>query len=135
MLYIKKPIDKFCKQTEEYIEIAIATALQEWCKKALELQVIRAYKENREIEGPGFWKLDKANVEAVQANLKVDFQRIALTHHKEIAKLLTKQREYVKQIADEALSVAEPVRPAADESILHILDDDDAEEEDPAESG
>ena len=57
----------------------------------------------------------------VHGNLKADFQRIAITHHEEIAKLLAKQREYVEQIATEALTVAEPVLPAAEKNILHIL--------------
>ena len=95
--------------------------------------MVRADKANRDIKGPGFWKLDKAKAEAVHANLTTDLQRIMIKHHEEITKLLTKQREYVKQIAEEALTVAEPLRPAAEDNILHILDDD--EEEDPAESG
>ena len=64
--------------------------------------------------------------------MKAVFLWTAFTHHEEIAKLLTKQRENVKKIVDEALSVAEPIRPAAEDSILHILEDD---EENPAESG
>ena len=132
MLHIKKIIEKFHKKTEEDIEVATTTALQQWCGQAAELQVLRADKANRNLKGSGFWKLDKANAEAVQANLKADFQRIAITHHEEIAKLLSKQWEYVEQIAKEALTVAEPVLPAAEENILHILEDD---EEDPAESG
>ena len=48
------------------------------------------------------------------------------------AKLLSKQREYVEQIAKEALTVAEPVLLAAEENIMHILEDN---EEDQAESG
>ena len=85
------------------------------------------------VKGLRFWKLDKANVEAVHANLTADFQRIAFTHHEEITKLLIKQREYVAKIAEEALTVAEPLRPTAEENILHIFDDEEAE--DPAESG
>ena len=94
--------------------------------------MLRADKANRDLKGSGFWKLDKETAEAVQANLKADFQRIAVTHHEEITKLLVKQRQYVKKIAEEALTVAEPVRPAAEDSILHILEDD---EENLAESG
>ena len=90
--------------------------------------MLRADKANRDIKGPGFWKLEKANAEAVQANLKADFQRIAITHHEEIAKLLTKQQEYVEKIAQEALMVSEPlplISAPDEENILHILEDDD----------
>ena len=132
MMHVKKIIERFRQRTEADIEEATTTTLQQWCAEAAELQVLRADKANRDLKGSGFWKLDKANAEAVQANLKADFQRIAFTHHEEITKLLAKQREYVKQIAEEALTVAEPIRLAAEDSILHILDD---EEENPAESG
>ena len=132
ILHVKKIIEKFWKQTKEDVEVAMATALQQWCRQAAEVQALRADKANWDMKGSGFWKLDKANAEAVQANLKVDFQRIAITHHEEIAKLLSRQREYVEQIAKEALTVAEPVLLAAQENILHILVDD---EENPAESG
>ena len=110
MLHIKKIIKKFCKQTEEDLKL----------------------QANRNLKGSGFWKLDKANTKTVQANLKADFQQIAITYHEEIAKLLSKQREYVEQIAKEALTVTDHVIPVVEENILHILEDD---EEDPAESG
>jgi hypothetical protein len=61
--------------------------LQKWSKQAAELQVLRADKANRELHGPGFWKLDQANCDAVQKNLTTDFLRIALAH-REVAKLL-----------------------------------------------
>ena len=125
MLHVKKIIEKFRKQTEEDIEITTITTLQQWCSQAVELQVVRADKANQDIKGPGFWKLDKANVEAVQENLKADFQGVAITHHEEIPDLLTKQWECVKNIAQEALTVAEsiPVMAAhGEENILHILD-------------
>ena len=133
VMHVKKIVEKFRKQTEEDIEEATATALQTWCTQAAELQMLRADKANRDIKGSGFWKLDKANAEAVQANLTADFQRIAYTHIEEISKLLIKQRDYVGSITEETLKVAEPLRPAAEDSILHILEDDDTEN--PAESG
>ena len=95
--------------------------------------MLRACKENRESKGSGFQKLDKVNAEAVQANLKTDFQRIAIKHHEEITKLLAKQRDYVDKIAQELLTVGEPspaVPIQAEENILNILEDD----EEPAES-
>ena len=51
-----------------------------------------------------------------------------------ITKLLTKHQEYVHKIAQEALTVAEPIPVRAahsEDNILHILED----EEDLAESG
>ena len=97
--------------------------------------MLRADKASRDIKGSGFWKLDKANAEAVQANLTADFQRIAYAHIEEINTLLIKQRDYVDKITEETLKVAEPLQPAGEDSILHILDDDEEEAEDPAESG
>ena len=48
---------------------------------------------------------------------------------------MTKKREYVEKMAQEALMVVEPIPVTAthcEENILHILEDD---EEDPVESG
>ena len=95
----------------------------------------KADKANWDLKGSGFWKLDKANAEAVQANLTADFQRIAYAHIEAVNKLLIKQRDYVGKITEETLKVAEPLQPATEDSILHILDDDDEEVENPAESG
>ena len=69
MLHIKMIIEKFRKQAEEDIQV-----LQQWCGHAAEVQVLRADKVNGNLKGSEFWKLDKANIEAVQANLKADFQ-------------------------------------------------------------
>ena len=131
-LHMKKIIDKFRKQTEENIEIATTTALQEWYRKATELQVLRADKANRDLKGPDVWKLDKANAEAVLANLKADFQHITIKHHEEVMKLMDKQGEYVTKIIKELLAVGELILTSqANESILNILEDD----EETAESG
>ena len=70
MLHVKKIIEKFRKQTEEDIEIATTTELQQWCGQAAELQVLKADKENRVIRRPRFSKLNKTNAEAVQGNFK-----------------------------------------------------------------
>ena len=50
MLHMKKIIDRFPKQTEEDIEIATTTALQEWYVQAVELQVLRADKATRDLK-------------------------------------------------------------------------------------
>ena len=75
-----KIMEKFRKQTEEDIEIATATALQEWCEREVEFQVLRVDKRIGTSKDPDSrsWtrptqKLDKANTKAVQANLKPDF--------------------------------------------------------------
>jgi hypothetical protein len=47
------------------IEMATTTTLQSRAEQAAELQVLRADKANWDLRGPGFWKLDKANCEAV----------------------------------------------------------------------
>jgi hypothetical protein len=102
--------------------------------------VLRADKAYRELRGPGFWKLDKANCEAVQRNLRTDFIRIALTHREEITKLLERHKEQVRTMQVEMEAVVEPVVPVAQEtedpeeeaeednsskpSILHVLNED-----------
>jgi hypothetical protein len=100
---LRKLVDKFREKTKAEIEIATATALQ----------VLRADKANRELRGPGLWKLDKAKYEAVQKNLTTDFIRIALTHREEITKLLERHEEHVRTMHAEMEVVAELVVPAA----------------------
>ena len=72
-LHMRKIMKKFDKKTEEDIEIAMPADLQEWCRQAKELQMLWADKENHDKKGSRFWKLNKVNEEAVQANLKSDF--------------------------------------------------------------
>jgi hypothetical protein len=58
---LKRIIERFREQTKVAIQMATATALQSWAEQAAELQVLRADKANRDLRGPGFWKLDQAN--------------------------------------------------------------------------
>jgi hypothetical protein len=90
---IKWIIERFREQTRVAIEMATTTTLQSWAEQGelhptrctgtsgdkAELQVFRADKVNRDLRGPGFWKLDKANCEAVQKNLTTDFLRLAVS--------------------------------------------------------
>jgi chromosome segregation ATPase len=62
---IKRIIERFREQTRVAIEKATSSTLQSWAEQAVELQVLQADKANRDRRGPGFWKLDKANCEAV----------------------------------------------------------------------
>jgi chromosome segregation ATPase len=55
---LKCIIERFREQTKVAIEIATTTTLQSWAEQAAELQVLRADKANRDLRGPGFWKLD-----------------------------------------------------------------------------
>jgi hypothetical protein len=107
--------DKFREKTKAEIEVTTAMALQSWSEQAAELLVLCADKANQELRGPGFWKLDKANCEAVQTNLTTDFMRIALTYREEIMKLLDRHEENVQAIQAEMEIVAEPVILAAPE--------------------
>jgi hypothetical protein len=55
---LKHIIERFREQTRVAIEMATTTTLQSWAEHAAELQVLRADKANRDLRGPGFWKLD-----------------------------------------------------------------------------
>jgi hypothetical protein len=139
---LKRIVEKFREQTNVAIQVATTTALQGWAEQAAELQVLRADKANRDLRGPGFWKLDQANCEAVQQNLTTDFLRLGLTHREEITKLLSAHDELVRRMETKMEAVAKPVRPTsqpmegaeeaddeetADElepSILHVLNED-----------
>jgi hypothetical protein len=108
------------------------TTLQSWAEQAAELQVLRADKANRDLRGPGFWKLDQANCEAVQKNLTNDFLRLAVSHRAEITKLLDFQETLVGRMRKEMETVAEPIKPAEPAATGSEFEDDD--DEDPAEA-
>jgi hypothetical protein len=55
---LKRIVKKFREQTNAAIQAATATALQGWAEQVAELQVLRADKANRDLWGPGFWKLN-----------------------------------------------------------------------------
>jgi hypothetical protein len=85
---LKRIVEKFREQTNVAIQAATATTLQSWAEQAAKLQVLRSDKANQDLRGPGFWKLDQANCEAVQKNLTTDLLQMALSHREEITKLL-----------------------------------------------
>jgi hypothetical protein len=126
---LRRIVERFREQTSAAIQVATATALQGWAEQAAELQVLRADKANRDLRGPGFWKLDQANCEAVQKNLTTDFLRLGLTHREEITKLLNTHDELVRRMETEMEAVAEPVRPASQPT----EGAEDADDEEPAE--
>jgi hypothetical protein len=106
---LKKIVEKFREQTNASIQVATATTLQGWAKHAAELQVLRANKANRDLRGPGFWKLDKVNCKAVQKNLTTDFLRLSLIHREEVTKLLEEHDALVRRMQTEMEAVVEPV--------------------------
>jgi hypothetical protein len=89
---------------------------------------LRADKANRDIRGPGFWKLDKANYEAVQKNLTTDFLRLGLIHREEVTKLLAEHDALVRRMQIEMEAVAEPVVPAQPMETAEIVEEEDDEE-------
>jgi hypothetical protein len=103
---LKKIVEKFREQTNAAIQVATATKLQGSSEQAAELQVLRADKANRDLRGPGFWKLDQANCEAVQKNLTTDFMRSALSNREEVTKLLEQHVELVRKMRTEIEAVA-----------------------------
>jgi hypothetical protein len=113
------------------IEKATTSTLQSWAEQAAELQVLRADKANRDRRGPGFWKLDKANCEAVQKNLTTDFLRLAVSHRAEISNLLDFEDTLVERMQKEMNVVAEPIKPAEPAAVASEFEDDD--EDEPAE--
>jgi hypothetical protein len=113
--------------------VATTTTLQSWAEQAAELQVLRADKANRDLRGPGFWKLDQANCEAVQKNLTTDFLRLAVSHREEITKLLDFQDTLVNRMRKEIETVAEPIKPAEPAAVAQGSDFENDDDEDPAE--
>jgi hypothetical protein len=129
---LKRIIERFREQTKVAIQMATATAtaLQSWAEQAAELQVLRADKTNRDLRGPGFWKLDQANCEAVQKNLTTNLLRLAVSHREEISKLLDFQDTLVDRMWKEMETVAEPIKPAEPAAAAQgsEFEDDDEEE-------
>jgi hypothetical protein len=127
---LKKIIEQFREQTNAAIQVATTTTLQGWSEQAADLQALRADKANWDLRGPGFWKLDKADCEAVQKN--PDFMRIALTHREEIKKLLEQHDGLVRKMHTEMEAVEEPVVPTTQGP--EASDGEEEENEEPAVS-
>jgi hypothetical protein len=91
-------------------------------------------KANRDLRGPGFWKLDQANCKAVEKNLTTEFLRLGLTHREEITKLLGEHDALVRRMETEMEAVAEPVRPASEPTgeTEDADDEETADEQDPS---
>jgi hypothetical protein len=108
--------------------------LQGWAEQAAELQVLRADKANRDLRGPGFWKLDQANCEAVEKNLTTDFLRMGLTHREEITKLLSEYNELVRRMETEMEAVAKLVRLVSEPTggTEEANDEETADEQEPS---
>jgi hypothetical protein len=117
---IKRIIERFREETRVAIEKATTSTLQSWAEQAADLQVLRADKVNRDLRGPGFWKLDKANCEAVQKNLTTDFLRLAVHHRAEISKLLDFQDTLVERMQKEMEAVAEPIKPTKPTAVASV---------------
>jgi hypothetical protein len=122
---LKKIVEKFREQTNVAIEVVTATALQGWAKQAAEFQVLRVDKANRDLRGPGFWKLDKVNCEAVQKNLTIDFLCLALIHREEVTRLLEEHDALVRRMQTEMEAVAEPVVPVSQPTEAAEEEDDE----------
>jgi hypothetical protein len=131
---LRRIMEKFREQTNAAIQVTTATALQGWAEQVAELQVLRADKANRDLRGPGFWKLDQANCEAVQKNLTTDFLRLGLTHREEITMLLGKHDELVRRMGTEMEAVAELVKPASEPTggAEEADDEETADEQEPS---
>jgi chromosome segregation ATPase len=130
---LKRIVERFRTQTTVAIQAAMATALQSWAEQPAELQVLRADKANRDLRGPGFWKLDQANCEAVQKNLTTDLLRLAVSHREEITKLLEFQDTLVDRMRKEMEIVAEPVKPAEPAAAAQGSEFEDDDDEETAE--
>jgi hypothetical protein len=114
------------------IQVTTATTLQGWGEQEAELQVLRADKANRDLRGPGFWKLDKVNCEAVQKNLTTNFLRLALSH-REVTKLLEEHDALVRRMQTEMEAIAELVVPAQPTGAAEAVEDDNKETADEQE--
>jgi hypothetical protein len=113
--------------------MATTTALQSLAEQAAELQVLRADKANRDLGGPGFWKLDQANCEAVQKNLTTDLLQLAVSHREETTKLLDFQDTLVDKMWKEMETVAEPIKPAEPAAEAQGSEFEEDDDEEPAE--
>jgi hypothetical protein len=129
---VKRLLQRFREATTAEIQVYTANPLKEWCEQAAELQLLRADKANRELSGPGFWKLDKANCEAVQQNLTQDFMRNAMRHREEVKIMLEQHDELVGKLRTELEAVTEPVIPAGTEEVIPMDEDDEETETEPS---
>jgi hypothetical protein len=114
------------------IQVATASALKEWSKQVVEQQVLRVDKVNRELRGPGISKLDKANCEAMQQILTMDFMHITLKHREEIMKLFGRHEAIVQNLRQDMEAIAEPNIPSAQGTDAAEVEEDKEDTDEPS---
>ena len=59
-----------------------------WAAQAIELQLLRADRDNRKIHGPGFFKMSQDAIDTVQEGISKDFYEIAAFYKEEINRIM-----------------------------------------------
>ena len=78
--WIKAIVEKHWLTLNHKAEKAFARGWKEWSAQAAELQVFRAYAENRRKEGCGFYKMDENNIQILHEELTEELHALSQTH-------------------------------------------------------
>ena len=59
-------------------------AWKAWSAQAVELQLLRADKDNRKVHGQGFFRMTKEEISTIQEDIAKDLSDIAACHQEEV---------------------------------------------------
>ena len=75
-------------QAKKMIDDSLAEGWKLWTAQAAELQLLRADKINRQVQGPGFFKMAQKDIDSIQEDIMKDMDEIAAFYKEEIQRIM-----------------------------------------------
>ena len=75
-------------QTKKMIEESLDKGWKIWSAQAAELQLLRADRDNRRVQGPGFFKMAQKDIDTVHEDITKDIDEIAGFYKEEIHRIM-----------------------------------------------
>ena len=81
-------IGKHRNLAKKMIDDSLAQGWKLWTAQAAELQLLRADKNNRQVQGPGFFKMAQKDIDNIQEDIMKDMDEIAAFYKEEIQRIM-----------------------------------------------
>ena len=75
-------------QTKRMIDESLEKGWKLWSAQAAELQLLRADRNNRQVQGPGFFKMAQKDIDTIQEDIIKDMDEIAAFYREEIHRIM-----------------------------------------------
>ena len=75
-------------QTKKMIDESLEKGWKLWSAQAAELQLLRADRNNRQVQGPGFFKMAQKDIDTIHEDIIKDMDEIAAFYREEIQRIM-----------------------------------------------